>query len=354
MAKRRRLTPEHIARPVGGPAPAVGWDVGDGSDGAPRREAEGGEARRARRDGRAPIADVAGAVAGEAAADEIGAELIAARAEGRLVQALPLRAIEADHLLRDRMPEAADPEGEEMRALIASIRASGQRAPIETVGLGGGRYGLVSGWRRLSALRHLAERGEGPGTVLAIVRPAREAATSYLAMVEENEIRAPLSFWERARLVARAAGAGVFEDEGAALKALFASAPRARRSKIGAFLPVVAALEGALPFPLALTERTGLALSKAIREDAAFGPALAAALRSEPPADAAEQSDMLEAALRPAGSKARDGRPAAKPRRGPGEVIRRRDGARLVLEGPAAADPGFEDRLRRWLDSASR
>jgi hypothetical protein len=48
---------------------------------------------------------------------------------------------------------------------------------------------------------------------------------AYLAMVEENEIRVGLSFYERARIVARAAEAGVFErHRGAAAR----SSPRPR------------------------------------------------------------------------------------------------------------------------------
>ena len=354
MAKRRRLTAPSpapgAAAPVGTPPsghlPGGAAPSGSGSSGqAPSGRVPSGRVPS----GRVPIAEVVGGIADAAGAEEVAAELTAARAEGRLVRALPLDRVEADHLLRDRLPEAADAAGEEMAALIASIRASGQRAPIETVALDpgpdGARYGLISGWRRIAALRHLAAEGAGPGTVLAIVRPPQDAARSYLAMVEENEIRAPLSFWERARLVARAAEAGVFEDEATALRELFAAAPRARRSKIGSFVPVVSALQGALPFPAALTERSGLALAKALREDPGFGPALAARLRADPPADPGGQAEALEDALRVAA------KPAAAPAspEAPGEVTVRRESGALILEGPGIAGPGFEARLRRWL-----
>ena len=126
MAKRRRLNAHHAPHPSGAPpgapAPAPAPAPAAARPGAPGR-------------GRVPIADVAGDVAGAAAADEVGAELLAARREGRLVRALPLEAVEAGHLLRDRLPGAAESGGEEMEALIASIRASGQRAPIEAVEL---------------------------------------------------------------------------------------------------------------------------------------------------------------------------------------------------------------------------
>ena len=45
---------------------------------------------------------------------------------------------------------------------------------------------------------------------------------AYVAMVEENEIRVGLSFYERARIAAKSVEAGVYPDDRAALRALFA------------------------------------------------------------------------------------------------------------------------------------
>ena len=323
---------------------------------------------------RAPIAQIAGGIASEAALEEVGAALASARREGRLIQALPLDAVEAGHILRDRLESAA--QGEEMEALVESLKRSGQRTPIEVEETGAGRYGLISGWRRLTALRRLHAEG-GTGTVLAVVRAPAEAADSYLAMVEENEIRAGLSFWERARIVRRAAEAGVFADEGEALRGLFGAASKSRRSKIGAFVPVVAALDGALPFPEAVTERAGLALAAALRADEGFGPALADALRQEAPESPEAQGAALAAALEaragcapaakpdgdmPAGGMAGEaaervpaprppapGRPRADaaPRHAP--VRLSVEGSRLILDGPGALDPAFRAALKRWL-----
>ena len=119
----------------------------------------------------APIAQVAGDSALSAALREVTDELHAARAEGRLVQRLPLGSIEADHLVRDRIAENED----EMQALLGSIRARGQQTPIEVVDLGAGRYGLISGWRRLRALAALHEEtGESRfATVQALLRRPR-------------------------------------------------------------------------------------------------------------------------------------------------------------------------------------
>ena len=386
---RRRLSPTGDAPPQRAPETKNRFQPGDGRGGEPwpsaahwaRPPAEMPAAKPETAPTasvprpRAPIAQIAGGIASEAALEEMGAALASARREGRLIQALPLEAVEAGHLMRDRLESAAS--GEEMDALVESLRRSGQRTPIEVEEIGAGRYGLISGWRRLTALRRLASEGGaegGAGTVLAVVRAPAEAAESYLAMVEENEIRAGLSFWERARIVRRAAEAGVFADEGEALRGLFGAASKSRRSKIGAFVPVVAALDGALPFPEAVTERTGLALAARLREDEGFGGALADLLRRGMPEDPEAQAGLLAAALAGDGSAARatedapaggmsggaaerapaprppsPGRPRADaaPRHAP--VRLNDEGDRLVLDGPGVLDPAFRAALKRWL-----
>ncbi|MFD1810228.1 ParB/RepB/Spo0J family partition protein [Gemmobacter lanyuensis] len=96
-----------------------------------------------------------------------------------------------------------------MEELKSSIRASGQRLPVEVVALPEGRFGLISGWRRIAALKELAEEaGETAPEVLALVREGREAGAIYAGMVEENELRAALTPYERGRIAAVAAGQG--------------------------------------------------------------------------------------------------------------------------------------------------
>ena len=130
MAKRKRLTP---LGPMGAPAPT---SAPAGS------EPQADSARSV-----APIADMAGAASARAALDEVTETLSRARAEGRMVLHLPHDAIQVDYLVRDRI--AVDDE--EMTALVESLRARGQQAPIEVADLGDGRYGLISGWRRCRA-----------------------------------------------------------------------------------------------------------------------------------------------------------------------------------------------------------
>ena len=246
----------------------------------------------------APIAQVAAEAAGAAAAAEMAETLRRARDEGRMVVELPLAAIAADHLLRDRLPA----EDADAVALRESLRLHGQRTPIEVTPVAGALpYGLISGWRRLEALKALhAETGAARfATVQALVRRPETAADAYVAMVEENEIRVGLSQYERARVAARAAERGVFESEEAALRALFAGASRPKRSRIRAFLEIHRALDGSLRFPAHLPERLGLALVERIRAGGA--PALAAALASgDPRTPEAELAILARAVKAPA------------------------------------------------------
>ena len=257
-----------------------------------------------------PIARVAAEAAGQAALDEMAEALRRARDEGRMVIDLPLAAIAPDHLARDRIPA----EDEEMTALRESLRAHGQRAPVEVTPVAmrpGGAlpWGLISGWRRLAALKALhAETGEDRfATVRALVRRPETAADAYVAMVEENEIRLGLSHYERARVAARATERGVFPSEKAALLALFATASRAKRSRIRAFLDLYHALDGSLRFPAALPERLGLRLVEAVR--AGQGAAIAEAVARADPATLEAEAAVLAgflAAPRPARSAAEE------------------------------------------------
>jgi len=307
-----------------------------------------------------PVAHVAGDAASSAALATLAEEMRSAREGGRMVQELPLDAIDADHLVRDRL--VADDA--EMAALVESLRARGQQTPIEVVDLGGGRFGLISGWRRLTALRRLAEAGEGKATVLALLRRPDSAAEAYLAMVEENEIRVGLSYYERARIAARAADMGVYTDENAALAGLFSSASKAKRSKIGSFLRLYRALDDRLRFPAAIPERLGLALLKRLEGDADFAAKLRDRLRKTPPQSAEEELAALERALggesprgRGKGPESAEGASAARseaasavPKAGgaPTGVRFARRHNRITLTGPGVTDD-FAAALQAWL-----
>ena len=236
-----------------------------------------------------PIASVAGDASTVAALEELSETLRRARAEGRMITAIPLPRINETYLVRDRV--AVD--GEDMEALKTSINARGQQTPIEVVDLGGDTYGLISGWRRLQALRAL-----GQDTANAIITAPREAPDAYVAMIEENEIRVGLSYFERARIVVKAVEGQVFDSHKNALQSLFSTASRAKRSKIKSFIPVVEALGNSLKFPADLGERFGLQLSKALLSDPYAARRMTSALAAKPASTAQDEYDTLDEALK--------------------------------------------------------
>jgi len=327
MAKRKRLTP---ANPMFlEPAPETKSAVS-----APSR---------------APIADVAREASATAAAEELARQRDQDRAEGRMVIAVSLSEIRRDHLTRDRIPTVDE---EEMTALVESLRARGQQTPVDLVDLypnrDGPRYGLISGWRRCLALERLqAETGEARfGKVLALLRRPSESAEAYVAMIEENEIRVGLSHYERARIVTRAVEAGAYPDEAEALRGLFATASRAKRSKIKSFTGIVRALDGELGFPRALGERQGLALAQALEEDPGLARQLTALLRREAPATPEAEAALLRRALAPAKP------PAPAPSPAPVTVVRR-SSRELALIG-ADLDDRFLKELEAWIAKRRR
>jgi len=327
-----------------------------------------------------PIAQVANEAATRAALDEVTDVLRTARQQGRMIEALPLAAIEEAYLVRDRMLQ----DDEDMEALITSLRARGQQTPIEVTALAdpgnGPAYGLISGWRRLSALNRLyQETGDDRfATIKALVIAPESAQEAYVAMVEENEIRANLSLYERARIALRAAREGIYPTPRHAVLGLFASAPRAKRSKIGRFVVLVEALDGALTHPTAIPEKLGLDLAKALSEDAELRKKLEGRLSREAPQSVADEMRLLSefaASRGVAKPEAVRSEPETESNTGsksaptassapviPGEILPglrvRFDRARhprIELSGTQVDDALFRD-LREWLiarDSAS-
>ena len=304
-----------------------------------------------------PIAQVAGDAATKAALQNLTDEMRAARSEGRLVQALELELVDTSYLVRDRMGV----DEVELSVLVESLRIRGQQTPIEVVDLAEGRFGLISGWRRMAALGRLwAETGdERFKTVKALLRRPESASDAYLAMVEENEIRVGLSYYERARIAARAAEQGVYPDEPAALRGLFAAASRAKRSKIGSFLTIYHALDNDLNFAAAIPERLGLKLSKVLKNDPASGRRIAKLLRAHPAATAEDEAVLLNRAIRAVGEKqsltsgleinAKTSDPAAIIEEAVHiQSLTDASGTKLILSG-SGVNEAFRKRLQVWL-----
>lgn len=292
-----------------------------------------------------PIARVAGEAAAEAAVRELSDELANALAEGRMVQDIALDDIDEMHLSRDRIVAVAS----ELEALIASIQARGQQMPIEVVDLGADqnpRYGLISGWRRLTALKALRQRTNAPQfeTVRAVLRQPQGAADAYLSMVEENELRVGLSYYERAQVAARASDFDVFDGSADAVQALFPTASKAKRSKINAFVRVFRVLDPVLKFPDTIPERLGLRIAKAL--DAGQGGLLYDGLREVPSDTPADEHARLEKLLGlKTGSKDTNRVAQAS---FPGDVSLTRSRGTLKLSG-AGVDATLERELTDWL-----
>ncbi|WP_207101617.1 ParB/RepB/Spo0J family partition protein [Paracoccus shandongensis] len=295
-----------------------------------------------------PVARIAAEAATQAALEDLAAELRQARDSGRMVLDIPLALVEANHLQRDRTLMNPD----DMASLKASIRDRGQQVPIEVVALAEGRYGLVSGVRRLTALAALfQETGERRfGTVKALLRPFEAAPEAYLAMVEENEIRADLSFYERGRLAHEAARIGVFDSPAAAVRMLFQHAPGPKRSKILSFVALHEALGDVLRFPEAIPEKLGLALIKAMQDNPGSVRKMRDRLQKARPDSASVERGVLDALLRPD--------PAPKPEAGSDRAGEDLDAGvrmtvrpgRVVLSGQGVSEDFVRD-LAEWLET---
>ena len=284
---------------------------------------------------RMPIADVAGDTAGRAALEEVAREMTVAEEEGRVVKKIPLEQIDLKHLTRDRLHIDED----ELAELTSSISNRGQQTPIEVVRTGPDSYGLISGLRRMYVLKDI-----GAPDALALIRSPDYASDAYVAMIDENELRAQISFYERANIVAEAAAANVFPNVRSAIAYLFDPVSSAKRSKIARFVIVRDALHDALTFPAAIPEKLGLALANALEADTGLATRIRDALRKTPPMNAAAERKTLEKALKKTAP--------PKPEKitlAPGLTLEAKAG-RAVLSGKAV-DKDFLEDLQRWADS---
>ncbi len=285
----------------------------------------------------------------EAARDRTDAETLRdARAKGQVIAEIRVSEISTEEFTRDRMGL----DREELDELKISIRSNGLRLPIEVFELTepgqGAHYALISGLRRLTAVRELY----GPeARIAALVRAPRDAAEAIAAMVEENEIRANLSHYERGRVAALAVGQGRFADLDEAVARLFASASKAKRSKIRSFALVHEELGDMLSFPQALTEKGGLRLANALR--AGYEARLRAALSEGQGVDAGSEWLAMQPVIEEAEAGGRTASRGGRPRREPStplepfcetyplanratlRYLRDRDGHVLRLEGAA-------------------
>lgn len=219
-----------------------------------------------------------------------------AREAGRVLSVLPLDDVRTDGLPRDRLDLDGVAAAEEMEELKASIRARGQREPIEVYVDDGGRYQLKKGWRRLTALRVLLqETGDQRfAKVVARIGPAGDDRVSlYVDMVEENAVRQDLSFAEMAAVAIKAAEDPTtgLADVDEAVARLYASLQKTKRSYIRQFALLLQAVGDVLLWPKAISRDLGVEAARAVKAR----PELAASLceRLASAATAEEQNAAL-------------------------------------------------------------
>ena len=180
---------------------------------------------------------------------------------------LPTAEILATALLRDRT--TLDPAA--LEDLAASIATDGLRQPIEVWQLStpsdGHRYGLISGLRRLTALRLLADRrGKGAFTTIpAFLCTPQDVPAAMAQMIAENEIRENLSPWERGATLVNATTCGLFDTLDQATAALHPTASRQKRNRLRSLAQVVEETDGLFTTPEALTQTQMERIAAALR-----------------------------------------------------------------------------------------
>ncbi len=179
---------------------------------------------------------------------------------------IPLDRIDAQALPRDRAhldPAALD-------TLQRSILAEGLRQPIELFPIvpeteGAPEWGLVSGLRRLTAFRALAEHLTRFSEIPAFIRTPADIPAALAAMVSENENRSQITPWEKARLITDSTDRGHFDTHDSALKTLFPLLDATARTRLRAVVTVTEALEGFLTDPETYSLRQLLRIATALK-----------------------------------------------------------------------------------------
>lgn len=257
-------------------------------------------------------------------------------AAGLLIREIPLDQINPEDMVRDRaLLDEAD-----MMELRTSIAANGLRLPIELYELaqpdGDRLYGILSGYRRFKAVSALlALTGDAKySTIKALIRQPGSVPAAFAAMVEENEVRAGLSPFERGRISSLAVQMGVFASTEEAVNAMFAAASKAKRSKIRSFALIFEELGDLLAFPESLSEKQGLRLSAALRggAEAALRDGLGSVIVEDPETEWAVLEPQIAKFEDLSRDVKRGGRPAKRRATEPADGVRTSTGFSIKRE----------------------
>lgn len=290
-----------------------------------------------------------------------------AEAQGLVLQLLDLAEVQTDDLPRDRLDLGGVAGSAEMAELKASIRERGQREPIEVYIDARGRYQLLKGWRRLTALGQLYAETRHPAFATVTARVTQEAWADpdsrmerYIDMVEENVVREDLTFAEMAQVALRVA-----EDPGIdgtdpeiLVGDLYSSLHKMKRSYIRSFVFLLATLGDAVRWPKEISRNQGVAVARALKTS----PGAAAGLRRKLAgcATAQAQAKALEAFLKAhargtatGDRELRVGNTTVKTRKGECRIVSTEDFSEIPQDRLARAIEAFEAALRDTPTSRS-
>ena len=209
---------------------------------------------------------------------------------------------------------------------------------------------MIQGFRRLTAFRELAqETGDKRfERIPATLVPRGEPLVGlYRKMVDENLVRKDISFGEMATLaLSYARDSGV--DTDAAVRELYASALKQKRSYIRQFVRLLDMLDGSLNHPEAIPRALGLELAKVLEGAPERVADLRKTLARFPAGNPEEEVKVLRAAV--AAKPAKPQRSVPKATAKTSMRLSRPEGEARVL----ASDGRIELRLPRDFSAVSR
>jgi ParB family transcriptional regulator, chromosome partitioning protein len=195
----------------------------------------------------------------------------------------------------------------------------------------GSRHKLISGFRRLAAFRGQLElTGQDRYKAIpAFIRTPSTYAEAFTAMVEENEIRAELSPFEKGRICVVARETGIFGSIEEAVEALFKNSSRQKRHRIRTLALVADELREFMTAPESLSAQQCYRIAKALT--AGFGELIRTALEESSITDHDHQWALIQPILAEADEVVRTGqRPRSDGR--PRRILRPRYGVTIRRE----------------------
>lgn len=228
--------------------------------------------------------------------DALAHEHVRIKKLGLIVDLVEIGEIKTDKLSRDRSRIDA-PDLDELKT---SIRDIGLSNPIRVEKDPVGGFQLVQGLRRLKAYEELYEETSDERfkrIPAGLFVADDEIETTYRKMVDENLVRADISFAEMAKLAMAFAvdpRTGC-SDVDEAVAVLFKSAGYQKRSYIRAFAQLLAALDGELKWPEAIPRNLGLDVRRKLEKQPEALGGLIATLGSIRDRDASDELEVLRA-----------------------------------------------------------